>query len=169
MKRRGLWITLAVVAGLVVVLLLFTYEIIAIDWLAFMEDQPSVRYQEGPRLLSPADSVSFNQASYHDSPATMPNPVPADQVSLSRGAMLFGLHCSPCHGVSGQADGPITQFWTQDARPPANLQDARFRDYPDALLYRVITQGIGGMPPMRENLTERQVWDVVNHVKNIGE
>jgi mono/diheme cytochrome c family protein len=166
--KRGLLIALAVVAVAVVVLLLFSYEIIAVDWLGFMEDQPSVRYQEGPRLLSPEDAVSFYQPSYHNSPATLSNPVPADDVSLQRGGMLFGLHCSVCHGTGGQGDGPVTKFWKAEARRPANLTAPSVGQFPDALLYQVITQGIGGMPPMRESFPERQVWDVINFVRTLS-
>jgi len=166
MKRR-IAITLIVLLVAVGVLLLFTYEIIAIDWLSFMEDQPSIRYQEGPRRLSPEEAVSAYRAPAHDSPATLSNPVPADDVSLQRGEILFGLHCGVCHGPTGQADGPVTNYWLAEARRPANLTDARIKAYPDALFYRVVTQGLGGMPPMRENLNERQVWDVINQVRSL--
>jgi mono/diheme cytochrome c family protein len=61
----------------------------------------------------------------------------------------------------------VTNYWLADARRPANLSDARIKAYPDSLFYRVVTQGLGAMPPMRENLTERQVWDVINYVRTL--
>ncbi len=164
---RGLLIAAVVVLVLVGVLLLFTYEIIAIDWNSFMEDQPSVDYQEAPRRLPADEAVPVSRPAWHDNPASLANPVPADEVSLQRGALLFDTNCSVCHGEAGQGDGPMLDFWLEGARRPANLSEARFDQYPDAGLYRVITQGIGAMPPLRENVTERQVWDIINHVRTL--
>jgi mono/diheme cytochrome c family protein len=154
---------------LIVVILagLFVYEVIAIDWKSFMEDQPSIGYQEPPRQLPAQDAVPISRPAWHDAPATLANPVPADQVSLERGALLYDVHCSVCHGSEGQADGPVLTFWRADARQPANLTEQRIAQYPDAGLYQVITRGIGAMPPLRENVNERQTWDIVNYVHTL--
>jgi mono/diheme cytochrome c family protein len=164
---RRLWILLGVllVAGLVLVL--FTYEIIAIDWVSFMEDQPSVDYQDAPRRMPPEGAISFSRPTYLDDSPSLVNPVPPDQVSLQRGATLFSLHCAVCHGAEGQGDGSVVPFWRQDARRPANLSEERIANYPDGGLYQVISRGIGVMPSLRENLTERQRWDVVNFVHTL--
>jgi len=160
-------IPLIVILLAVVLLLLFVYEIIAVDFKSFMEDQPSIVYQEPPRRLPAEGAVPISRPAWHDAPADLVNPVPADEVSLQRGALLFDVHCAVCHGSQGQADGPMVEFWRQDARQPANLTEQRIAQYPDAGLYRVITQGIGAMPPLRENVTERQIWDIVNHVHTL--
>ena len=95
------------------------------------------------------------------------NPVPADEVSLQRGELLYGFHCSVCHGELGAGDGPVVAFWAEDARRPANLTEPRIGQYPDGTLYRIITQGVGAMPPLRENVTERQRWDVINYLRTL--
>jgi mono/diheme cytochrome c family protein len=106
----------------------------------------------------------------------MDNPVSADEVSLQRGGVLFSLHCAVCHGPAGAGDGSLVEFWNtcpggqcqgESARRPANLTEARIAAYPAGTIYRIISQGFGGMPPLRENLTERQRWDVVNHVHSL--
>jgi len=71
------------------------------------------------------------------------------------------------HGEGGQGDGSVVEFWQEDARRPANLAEERIAAYPDGTIYRIISQGIGVMPPLRENLTERQRWDVVNFVRTL--
>jgi mono/diheme cytochrome c family protein len=164
---RRFLVPLAVLAAAACLLLLLTYEIIYVDFVSFMEDQPSIGYQEPPRRLPPAESVPASRPVYLDQPANLVNPVPADTVSLERGAQLFGYHCSVCHGTQGRGDGPVTEFWAPDARRPANLTAERLRAYPDSLFYQVITQGIGAMPPLRENMTERQYWDVINYVRSL--
>jgi mono/diheme cytochrome c family protein len=164
---RRLLILLAVLAVAGYALLMVTYEIIAVDFVSFMEDQPSVDYQAGPRRLPPEEAVPLSRPAYLDVRSDLVNPVPADAVSLQRGETLFSFHCAVCHGPSGQGDGSVVSFWREDARRPANLTEARFREYPDNILYGVITEGLGGMPPLRENMTERQYWDVVNFVHTL--
>jgi len=84
--RRGL-----VIIGLVLtpffIGLLFTFEVIKISYPSDMADQPSVLEQEAPRLLSPDDAVPFQGLPVI--PEEFPvNPVPGDDVSLQRGAIL---------------------------------------------------------------------------------
>ena len=157
-------VVLAVVGAL---FLMFVYEIIYVDFDTGMENQPSIRYQEPPRHMPPEESVPILRPLYLDEPATMENPVPSDIVSLQRGRESFDFHCAVCHGVRGRGDGPVTEYWKPDSRPPADLSAERYKQYPDNLLYRVITQGVGSMPPLRENLTERQYWDIINYVKTL--
>jgi mono/diheme cytochrome c family protein len=164
---RRLLILLAVLAVAGFAILLIGYEVIFVDFVSFQEDQPSVDYQDGPRILAPEGAVPVSRPTYLDDLANLVNPVPPDEVSLQRGEILFDLHCSVCHGPKGQGDGPVVDHWREDARRPANLTDARFSQYPDALLYGVVTQGVGGMPPLRENMTERQYWDVINFVRSL--
>ena len=167
-RRIGrILIPLAVLAVVGSLLLMLTYDIIFVDFVSFMEDQPSIGYQEPPRRLPAEGAVPVSRPAYLDVPANLENPVPADEVSLQRGEILFSLHCSVCHGRSGQGDGPVVEHWQADARKPANLTDARFGQYPDSLLHGIVTQGVGGMPPLRENMNERQYWDLINYVHTL--
>ncbi len=168
LRRIGrILIPLAVLAVVGCLLLMLAYDIIFIDFVSFMEDQPSIGYQEPPRRLPAEGAVPISRPAYLDLPANLQNPVPADEVSLQRGEILFSIHCSVCHGRKGLADGPVVEYWQADARRPANLTAERFRQYPDSLLYGVITNGIGGMPPLRENMNERQYWDLINYVRTL--
>lgn len=155
-KRIGL--TLAVLALPLLLGLLFTYEVIKVDWLSFMEVQPSFRPMEDPLPL-PADSVPYmaDYVKYLDVPAE--NPVPADEVSLARGKLLYDIHCAVCHGADGQGDGVMAQYNMK----PANLVQSVLDD---GSMFLVISNGTGGnMPPMRENLTVRERWDVINYIR----
>ncbi len=164
---RRFLIPLIVVAVVGYAALMLLYEVVGVDVVSFMEDQPSIHYQEAPRRLPPEDSVPLSRPVHLDDGQAMVNPVPADGVSLQRGETLFEFHCAVCHGQSGQGDGPVVEFWREDARPPADLTEPRIAEYPDGTLYRFITQGFASMPPLRENLTERQRWDVINYVRNL--
>jgi mono/diheme cytochrome c family protein len=166
-KGRAALILLIIVAGIVGLALAFFYEVIYIDWVSFMENQPSIGYQEPPRRLPGVGALSFFRPSYLGEPLTVENPVTPDEASLQRGKILYSVHCSLCHGLAGRGNGPVTEYWQADARKPADLTAERFAQYPDSLFYRVVTQGIGGMPALRENMNERQYWDVINYARSL--
>jgi len=164
---RRIVVVVAVVAIVASAALMLTYEAIGVDVPSFMEDQPSKHYQEPPRRLPPEEAVPLSRPPYLDEPQALSNPVPPDEVSLRRGRLLFGFHCAVCHGQLGEGDGSIVEHWGEEARRPVDLTQARFAQYPDATLYRIISQGLGAMPPLRENLTEREHWDVINSVHTL--
>ena len=94
-------IYLFIMVGLIVgVISLFTYDVIKIDWVSFMELQPSFRPMEHP-LAVPADSIPVEGAAYTIGAGVPPNPVPADSASIQRGAELYRVTCVPCHGKTG--------------------------------------------------------------------
>lgn len=165
---RRVIMTFAIVTVPLLIGLIFTYDIIKINWASNMEDQIAISYQTGPRMSAPGDAVRFDGPS--EPKAGVPdNPVPADDVSLERGRILFERNCALCHGATGQGDGPITQFWKPEMRRPANLSEARFKTTSDGTIYITISQGYGTMPPLRENLNPRERWDVVNYVKKFSQ
>ncbi len=164
---RRILIPLLIIAVVGLVILALTYEVFGVDFASLMEDQSAVDYQEGPRRLPPEEALPLSRPAYRDDSKALVNPVPADQVSLQRGEILYRLHCAVCHGQAGQGDGPVVKFWQENARRPANLTEAYIAQYPDGLFYRAISQGVGVMLPLRENLTERQRWDVINYVRGL--
>lgn len=160
--RRGL-----VIIGLVlmpfIVGLLFTYEIIKIPFPTNMAEQPSTGYQDAPRNLPPEGAVPVQGLSVI--PEEFPvNPVPADEISLQRGAILYEIHCQVCHGAQGHADGPLAGYFD---RTPQNLTAAQIKGEFDGSVYLTIVQGFGQMPSLAENLTPRERWDVINYVRTL--
>ncbi len=163
--KRGL-IIIGLVLSPFIILLLFTYELLKIDFPTDMADQPSISYQEGPRLLPPDGSISVQAEPIVLD--TLPiNPIPADAVSLQRGEILYSIHCSLCHGISGQGDGPIAKYY--DKQSPSDLTATYIAFMFDGALYRTISQGFGQMPRLSENLTPRERWDVINHLRTLEE
>src|SRR5512147_667469 len=122
-QKRGL-----VIIGLVltpfIIGLLFTFELIKIPFPTDMANQPSVNYQEGPRILPPEGAVPVQGLSVI--PEEFPvNPVLSDEVSLQRGAVLYAIHCQFCHGSQGHGDGPLAQYFD---RTPQNLTTTKISD-----------------------------------------
>jgi mono/diheme cytochrome c family protein len=160
--KRGLLI-IAIVLTPFVVGLLFTFEVIKLPFPTDMADQVSVAYQEGPRGLPAEGAVPVQGLSVV--PEEFPtNPIPADEVSLQRGAILYGIHCQLCHGDQGHGDGPLADRFE---RTPENLTGPTIAAEFDGAVYLTISQGFGQMPSLSENLTPRERWDVVNYVRTL--
>jgi mono/diheme cytochrome c family protein len=161
---KQLLIVFLVVGLLFSVLLLFTMDVVKIDWVTFMEIQPSFDAQEDP-LPVPARSIPV------EGPVSIPNmgapvnPVVADEVSIERGYTLFTINCIMCHGATGEGNGQIAAFL---ANKPANLTSIITQSKSDGALFLTLTNGVDGrMPPMVENLTVRDRWDVVNYIRTL--
>ena len=82
----------------------------------------------------------------------------------ARGAVLFGIHCTPCHGPAGKGTGPVAAFLQE--RKPADLTSPVVKSLSDGAIFLTISNGkLPFMVPMNENLTVRERWDVVNHIR----
>src|SRR5689334_1462582 len=91
-------------------ILIFSFDIIKIDWPSFMEIQPSYRQMENP-LPVPERSIPIEGAVYIPNSQILPvNPVKADDASIARGKELFAINCKLCHGETGDGHGPIAPF-----------------------------------------------------------
>ena len=157
----GVFLTLGFLGGVV---LLFSYDIIKIEWISFMEIQPAYRPMEDP-LPPPAQSIPIEGAISIPGMGAPENPVPADEASLARGAELYAINCRMCHGPIGGGNGPVAPFL---AVKPANLTSDVVQAKSDGSFFLTISNGIDGrMPPLNENLTVPERWDVVNFVRTL--
>jgi mono/diheme cytochrome c family protein len=135
------------------------------DWRTDMWYQPSLRAEDAPRP-QPDRSVPLGAGLHYESrddTEDLPNPVPLTKASAVRGRALFLARCAQCHGSEGHGGGPVSAFF-----PPApDLAYATVRQRSDGFIWGTISYGGKAMPPAREGLTERDRWDLVNHVRVI--
>lgn len=161
---KRLFLVIAVVGVLLSLTLLFTYDVIKIDWISFMEIQPSYKWNENP-LPVPPRSVPIEGPVAIPNMGAPTNPVPADAVSIARGQQLYAIHCAMCHGPQGLGNGTIAAFL---ANKPANLTLDIVQSKSDGALFLTITNGVAGrMPALNENLTPRERWDIVNFLRTL--
>ncbi len=144
--------------------LLFTYEVINVEFNSLMEDQVSVKNQEGPIIPFPEQSVPFKRGAYVA--RTVENPYPGDPESVARGEALFAVHCAVCHGDKGIGGGPVGEYFDP---PPPDLTKDLLRSLNDAFLFTVLTDGFGRMPRMVENLSVDERWDVINYLRSLAQ
>jgi mono/diheme cytochrome c family protein len=168
----------AVILLVIGALALFAFDVVKIDWLSFMEIQSSYGTQEQP-LAVPAQSIPVEGAAYIPGNGAPTNPVPADVISVSRGAEIFAINCVMCHGETGQGTGTIAAFLVK--KKPADLTSPLIQTKTDGNLFISISNGVfnpdnslfpdvkfsGQMPPMNENLTVRERWDVINYIRTL--
>ena len=173
---------LAVLFGVVLVLFagltLVAYDIIKIEWVSFMEVQPSYGNMEDP-LPVPARSIPVEGPAYIPGAGAPENPVPADDASISRGAKLFAINCLMCHGESGVGNGTVSGFLVN--RKPADLTSELVQSKDDGTLFLIISYGVynpnnslfpeiqfsSTMPPLNENLSVADRWDLVNYIRTL--
>ena len=163
-------ITLAILATPLILGLLLTYQIIHIDWISFMEIQPSFRPMEEP-LPVPPQSVPIQGAAYIPGVGSPENPIPSDQDSLARGQSLYEINCELCHGKDGSGGTLLAE---KLSRKPTNLTGENVTLLSDGEIFFIIADGVqppsgtkGGMPALRENLLVNDRWDTINYVRNL--
>ena len=161
-KRLFILLSVAVVG--IVILMAFTYDYIKINWISFMEIQPSYKAMEDP-LPVPPNSIPVEGAAYVAGMGAPANPITPDDVSIARGTQLYNINCSHCHGLTGIGDGVIGTFFQFK---PANLTSPVVQNKSDGAIFLIISNGVPErMPRLNENLTVRDRWDVVNLVKTL--
>ena len=154
-----------VVGVLFGIILLFSYDVIKIEWPSFMEIQPSFKNMEKP-LPPPERSIPVEGAIAIPGLGAPQNPVKADSASVARGAELFNINCKMCHGPGGQGDGPIAPFLTNFK--PADLTSPLLKAMSDGAIFLTISDGVPNrMPALNENFTVRERWDLVNYVRTL--
>ncbi len=134
-----------------------------------------------------AESFASVQEQWREAPETVIVPETSrprlDATSVARGRELFlsaRLECAACHGETGDGHGPNvydaatdsykrTDDWGNPAMP-ANLNRGLYRGGDRPLdLFRRIHTGIKGsiMPEQASNLSEAEIWDLVNYVYSL--
>lgn len=84
--------------------------------------------------------------------------LPAAQAAdVIKGAELYRLHCAGCHGGDGR---PVMPMAADFSRPNALLK-------PDLMLLNAIRTGKGAMPAYQGQLHDRDILDIVAHLRTI--
>ena len=129
----------------------------------WMDQQPSYKPYEAPLLSPPADSVPVSGQELADPKIIPSNPTEPDADSVTRGAELFLINCSFCHGSEAGPPGPVGR----KLQPPApTLPAQRLAQLSDGELFQRVTFGVGRMPAFRLRLEPAERWDLVNYLRS---
>lgn len=102
------------------------------------------------------------------------NPVPVSDAVLQRGRERFDIHCSICHGYTGQGGNhPLQAHGLVGRRWPVVIPnfhyvegaDNRVPQMPDGEFFEVITYGKGTMPAYGPRLSVEDRWAIVHYIR----
>lgn len=148
----------------VVVLEMFSYDVLKFNWITFMQVQTNYQPMEDPLPII-TDTIPLEGAAYSLILGVPPNPVTPDQTSIERGAELFSINCVLCHGTGGKGDGPVASHLENK---PFDLTSFPIHYFTDGGIFYNISTGVPEkMPALNDNLTVRERWDVVNYVRTL--
>lgn len=99
----------------------------------------------------------------------MANPGSLDKGFISAGKEVFTGkgRCAMCHGETGKGDSPMAASFNPKPRDFTNLQWQKART--DGEIFWAISEGTEyGMIPFGGSLSEKERWQLVNYVREIG-
>ncbi len=144
-------------------------------WSQDMMNQPSIKPEEGVMWPFPARSVPIQghptKIANKEEGKDLVSPIPVTEETLKKGKTLFRIICSACHGLTGQADSPVS-----DKIGAINLtEDYVQKDLTEGWVFGTITfggqaimpaYGVTGGDVGSNDLTPDERWLVVNYVKH---
>jgi len=141
---------------------------ICFPWSIDMYRGPEVQpYAKAPRV-TPADTIPVHGGeppmSLEQATIKMHNPLEPTPENLAKGKGQFTTYCAPCHGESGQGNGPVAHIL---AKPPKNLVVGTSKDLPDGYIYGAIRDGVLSMPSYAEEMPAEQRWQVVMYIRSM--
>jgi mono/diheme cytochrome c family protein len=106
---------------------------------------------------------------------TFPQQVHLSQQFIERGQERYGIYCAPCHGLTGEGDGMITQraeelvatgrgkgmAWV----PPTNINQDYIRQQPVGQLFEAISNGVRNMPAYAPQISTEDRWAIVMYLR----
>lgn len=93
-------------------------------------------------------------------------PLVVDSATLARGKAQYSISCVPCHGAGGFGGGIMAP--NLSAKRPPSLRVPPVSTLAPGMMFKVITDGFGMMPPHGWQMPPELRWDVVAYVHRLG-
>lgn len=129
---------------------------------------PSTFFSDGYAMRMPVKGTvarGFMPYEYTGAPDSvlklLSNPLPTTPEVIARGKKEFLIYCSPCHGNYAQGDSRLKG---QFPNPPT-LHSDKVRNWPDANIYNVITNGQNVMPPYAKSVSRNDRWAIIHYIR----
>lgn len=90
-------------------------------------------------------------------------PVEVTKALLYRGKERYEIFCTPCHGITGEGNGIVTQGYGYTPVPTYHQQ--RLQDAPDGELYSAIANGVRTMPNYATQVPVDDRWAIVAYIR----
>jgi len=89
------------------------------------------------------------------------NPLLPTEDVLALGKRKFNTFCSPCHGYTADGDSRLRGQFPS----PPTLHTDKVRNYPDGMIYHIITNGQNAMPSYAYQVSREERWAIINYVR----
>jgi len=98
--------------------------------------------------------------------ASLVNPVPVNQETLTRGKLMYSVHCSACHGDLADGQGKVA-LRTQESGVWAipGFHTDVLRKAGDGYFYHVIMDGKGKMSSYAKQIDEDDRWALIHYIR----
>ncbi len=143
-----------------------------------MEDQPRLEAQEASRFFADgaanrprvADTVargdippdSLLASGRIGSQLLDSFPFTITQTILERGQQRYDIFCAPCHGLTGDGQGVITEYGMPH---PDSFHIQDMRDQPAGFYFVTITDGTRVMPSYAARIPVEDRWAIVAYIR----
>lgn len=134
----------------------------------------SSAYRTPPEKSIPVGKVpyQFTQVEFDSAIARFTDPVPDCPSAFARGKLRFETFCIHCHGLRGEANGPvITQVQPapdEEGFPiPPSYHRPETVSMTKSRIFHIISSGQNAMLPVADRLSEIDRWCIAKYVKSL--
>jgi mono/diheme cytochrome c family protein len=114
-------------------------------------------------FIFPGSKVLAHKWAAPKAAAERQNPVSFSQASVAAGQAIYSKKCTRCHGTNAEGLSPkVTGLKKWTSNLVLGLQN-----HSDGDFFWKIQNGRGAMPSFGKELSENEIWDVINFVKSI--
>jgi hypothetical protein len=138
----------------------------------FFSDSASYRVPPENSVPIGKQKYAFHQTEFDSAIANFTNPIQYCPTAFDRGKLRYETFCVHCHGVRGDATGPvITQVELTGEEegfpaPPTYLRPET-RALPDARIFHIISSGQNAMFPVADRLSVTDRWCIVHYIRHL--
>lgn len=128
-------------------------------------------------MLPPAGSIPVGadvydlpntQEAYEIAATRADNPVAYSDAALARGKAVYSIHCTPCHGPKGEADGSaVIGSDYKLAAPPINFAAPLEGYLTPGRMFHTITHGKGNMGSYAAAVSKEDRWNVIYYIQSL--
>jgi mono/diheme cytochrome c family protein len=140
--------------------------LVAYRWATSMQND--VKFVPGQVTMAPPPGTVPREGSElvvaRETYLTRRNPVVPTPESAARGARLYAVYCTPCHGPGGKGDGPVTPRFI----PAPDLTSPAVQAKSDGHFSYYIGYGGAVMPAYGEALSVEERWEIVHHLRTLA-
>ena len=133
----------------------FTLDVSNSNTVSNNENSQFSFYQSGKKWVAPAMADKLE------------NPLKGNKEATEKGKSLFEVNCQTCHGEKGEGNGPGSAGLNPK---PANLTSKEVQKQSDGAIFWKITTGFPptAMISWRSNLSNKQRWELVDYIRELG-